>query len=64
MTQQNTKMESSTEEQLPVSNNLLKVEFVHVLPENMLNEKVKTLIMASIKLLKHLKMLLTDAELS
>ena len=58
MTQQNTKMESSTEEQLPVSNNLLKVEFVHVLPENMLNEKVKTLIMASIKLLKHLNCLI------
>ena len=50
-------MESSTEKQLPVSNNLLKVEFVHVIPEKMLNEKVETLIMASIKLLKHLNCL-------
>ena len=49
-------MESSTEKQLPVSNNCLKVEFVNVLPEKMLNEKVETLIMASIKLLKHLKL--------
>ena len=50
-------MESSTEKQLPVSNNLLKVEFVHVIPEKMLNEKVETLIMVSIKLLKHLNCL-------
>ena len=52
MTSQNTKMETSTEKQLPVSNNLMKEESTHVPQENMLNEELETLIMASIQTFK------------
>ena len=45
-------METSTEKQLPVSNNLMEVECAYVPPENMLNEELETLIMASIQTLK------------
>ena len=52
MTPQNTKMETSTENQLPVSSNLMEEESAHVSPENMLNEELETLIMAFIQTLK------------
>ena len=42
-------MGTSTEKQLLVSNNLMEVESAHVLPENMLNEELETLTMASIQ---------------
>ena len=45
-------METSTEKQLPVSNNLMEAKSAHVPPENMLNEELETLIMASIQTLK------------
>ena len=45
-------METSTEKQLPVSNNLMKEESTHVPQENMLNEELETLIMASIQTFK------------
>ena len=52
MTSQNTKMEASTEKQFSVSSNLMEEESVHVPPENMLNEEIETLIMASVQTLK------------
>ena len=45
-------METSTEKQLPVSNNLMQVESAHVPQKNMLNEELETLIMAFIQTLK------------
>ena len=45
-------METSTEKQLPVSNNLMEVESAHGPPENMLNGELETIIMASIQTLK------------
>ena len=45
-------METSTERQLPESNNLMQVESAHVPPENMLNEELETLTIASIQTLK------------
>ena len=52
MTSQNTKMETSTEKQLPVSSNLMEEEPTGVPPGNMLNEELETLTMASIQTLK------------
>ena len=46
-------METSTEKQFSVSSNLMEEESVHVPPENMLNEEIETLIMASVQTLKH-----------
>ena len=45
-------METSTEKQLPVSNNLMEAESAHGPPENMLNGEPETIIMASIQTLK------------
>ena len=45
-------MEISTEKQFSVSSNLMEEESVHVPPENMLNEEIETLIMASVQTLK------------
>ena len=45
-------MEISTEKQLQVNINLMEEESAHVPPENMLNEELETLIMASIQTLK------------
>ena len=52
MTSQNTKLETSTEEHVPVSSNLMEEESAHVPPEIMLNEELETLIMAFIQTLK------------
>ena len=45
-------METSTEKQLPVSINLMEEISAHVPPENMLNEQLERLIMASLQKLK------------
>ena len=45
-------METSTEKQVPASNNLMDVESAHAPSENMLNEELETLIMATIQTLK------------
>ena len=39
------------EKQLPVSNNFLEEDSAHIPPENMLNEDLETLIMASMQTL-------------
>ena len=44
--------EKQTEKQLRVSSNLMEEESAHVPPENILNEELETLIMASIQILK------------